>query len=896
MKILKYSAITLLVVIVLLAIAPFLFKGKIISAIKNAANENLEATLDFDDVSLSLLRSFPNLSVGITKLSIVSTKEPFAGDTLVYVNNFRVVTNLSPIWTGKPYEILRMQIDDPVIKAIVSNQGIANWDIVKPTADTTEAEQDTTGAAPFNLSIKKLQLNNGRLLYDDSTLQMRFAAAGIQLDMSGDMSLTVYDLLTRLIIEKTDLWYAGAHYINKVKTDVDAVLAVDMDSMKFGFKNTQMTMNDLRMKFEGFFAMPADTVYDMDIRFAAPDADFKSVLSLIPAFYMQDYQGLKATGTLNLNGFVRGRYDFSEKLPAFAINTEIKDGAFQYPAMPAAVSAVNLNLEVNNPGGNADLTVVRLEPFGLQVDGQAFSGFFRMRTPISNPFMDMGLKGKIDFSKLAGSMPMPEGSSLAGIMNADMQAKGYLKTLELGRYQDFSASGFAEFINIVYKTSDAPETRVNTGRIDFNNQKVSVSNLDLLLGENDLAMNGSVEDFFPYMLADGTLKGNLDVKSNYFNANAFLTEDDSSSANTATSDTAALEAIEIPANLNLKMTMAAQKIIYSNYTIENAAAAMRVQNSALYIDNLESNLLGGRLSMSGNYRSKPDKRPYTSFDMKLANISAKELFAHTTTIQKMAPFFNFIGGNINLNLGFDDLQLDPHMQPDLNTLNASGLFQVLEGSLSGMPSQEKLASTLKMEGLKNLTLKQVLANFDIVNGMMMVREFPINTGSDVKMSFGGIQKLSTEMEYALRMQVPRAMIGMTDAAISGLTSAAGSVIPGFKAPETLNVDVLIEGTPQNPVFKPRLAGFGNDLKDQAKQALQDEIDKQKQEAERRLAEEKRKLEEEVERQKKDLENKAQEEKERLLRELEEKKRQEEQRLKEEAEKQKKKLLKDLMNK
>jgi uncharacterized protein YpmB len=70
-KLLKWTGIVLTVLILLLVAAPFLFKDKIVAKIKEAANSSLNATLDFKDVDLSLIRNFPNLSLRLEGLSIV---------------------------------------------------------------------------------------------------------------------------------------------------------------------------------------------------------------------------------------------------------------------------------------------------------------------------------------------------------------------------------------------------------------------------------------------------------------------------------------------------------------------------------------------------------------------------------------------------------------------------------------------------------------------------------------------------------------------------------------------------------------------------------------------------------------------------------------------------------
>ena len=64
-KAFKWTGIVLGVIFLFLLVAPFLFKGKIESAIKQAANDNLNARVNWSDVSLSLIRNFPNLRVSV---------------------------------------------------------------------------------------------------------------------------------------------------------------------------------------------------------------------------------------------------------------------------------------------------------------------------------------------------------------------------------------------------------------------------------------------------------------------------------------------------------------------------------------------------------------------------------------------------------------------------------------------------------------------------------------------------------------------------------------------------------------------------------------------------------------------------------------------------------------
>src|SRR5215510_2690736 len=99
-KTLKITGITLLVLIVLAFLIPVLFKKQITELVKKEINKSLIATVDFKDVSLSLFRHFPKISIALNDLSVVGTNE-FAKDTLIAAKELDASVNLISAIKGK---------------------------------------------------------------------------------------------------------------------------------------------------------------------------------------------------------------------------------------------------------------------------------------------------------------------------------------------------------------------------------------------------------------------------------------------------------------------------------------------------------------------------------------------------------------------------------------------------------------------------------------------------------------------------------------------------------------------------------------------------------------------------------------------------------------------------
>ena len=80
-KVLKIIGLTLIIILCLLIAIPFAFQSQIKDMVKRFINQSLNAKVEFADVSLSFLRSFPQAHVVVDDLIITNFK-PFEGDTL----------------------------------------------------------------------------------------------------------------------------------------------------------------------------------------------------------------------------------------------------------------------------------------------------------------------------------------------------------------------------------------------------------------------------------------------------------------------------------------------------------------------------------------------------------------------------------------------------------------------------------------------------------------------------------------------------------------------------------------------------------------------------------------------------------------------------------------------
>lgn len=410
-------------IIVALVTIPLLFKDKILAKVDKeiAASVNARVYYDYDQVSLSVFRRFPNISATIGDFGIVGNP-PFERDTLVQVGRVQVDLNLFSVLFGDNPELTGVHLEDGTIFVKVLSDGSANYDIMYPS----EVEEITADEpSEFQIGIKQIEVKNLGFVYDDREMGFFMALGGMDLEGNGDFTLDVYDLSVSGGGDLVRLDYEDVNYLSQKKIAIDSEIRVDLENMVFGLTQARAKLNDFAFGLDGSIGLPEEGIA-LDLTFFGDDNSFKSILSLVPGMYTSSFDGLKTSGEVDFKGFVKGMYS-EETFPAFQLGLQVTEGMFQYPDLPRPVQGVNIDLLVDNPSGDLDLTEINLSAFDLRFGDQPVSGRFYLKNLISYE-LDGQLVGQLDLAELTSIFPV-EGMELRGNLAMDAKAKGKYDSL-----------------------------------------------------------------------------------------------------------------------------------------------------------------------------------------------------------------------------------------------------------------------------------------------------------------------------------------------------------------------------------------------------------------------------------------------------------------------------------
>lgn len=820
-KALKITGITLLIIIVVLFTIPFVFKGKIIRIVKAEINKNINAQVDFADIDISLLRRFPRVSVSIEKIQVIGNGQ-FASDTLIAANSIDAALNLMSVIKGDKMTIYSVAVNEPRIHAIIAKNGAVNWDIAKP--DTTT--QTTTPSEPFNLELQRYAINNGYVSYVDSASSMSAEVAGLQHEGSGDFTADNFTLSTKTTADAVTYIMGAIPYLANTKTSIDANIQIDNKISKYTFKTDEIKLNELKLSTEGFFQLVNDSTYNMDIKFNAPSTDFKNILSLIPVVYQKDFAKVKTSGKAIFNGAVKGTMD-AKRLPAYNVNLDIENGFFQYPDLPAPVKNINLALKVDNPDGVTDHTVVDIPKGHIEMENDPFDFRLLVKTPISDMWVDAAAKGKLDLSKISRMVKLEEGTVLKGLLNADVNVKGFVDAVQKQQFDKFSAAGTIALNGFSYAAKDYPDgVSLQKLLMTFTPKNVTLNDAQGSYLNTNFAANGYVNNLLAYALKDQALSGEVNVKGDKLNVNDYMGPTDSTQTDTAKSSP-----FIVPANLDLTLNAQVGQVKYDNLLMENVSGTLLLADETVKLKNIKSNALDGTIVLNGSYSTRANKKkPAITLSYDVQDLDVQKTFTTFNTIQKLMPVGKFLSGKLNSKLDMTGM-LGDNMFPDLTTLTGEGNIFLIEGLLQKFKPLEQLAEKLNVNALKNISLREVREQFEFSAGKVFVKPFKVKL-SDIEMEIGGTHSLDQSMDYTIHLKIPRSLIGSQgNKIVDDLVSRVAARGVPVKVGETVSLNVKMLGTMTNPDIKFDLketaTNLADDLKTQVKDFAQAKIDSSK---------------------------------------------------------------------
>lgn len=750
-KILKGFGVFLLLSIITLAAVPFLFKDKIKELVVKAINDKVDAKVAFDDVDLSLFKSFPNANVTIDKISIIN-KAPFAGDTLFYAGEVNLKMSIKELFKkdGETMKVDGFYSENGVVNIIFNKDGVGNFDI----ALKDEKENDPSESKPFALNLKKYEIKNLRFTYLDEKSKIKMVVDSLDHEGTGNFAAQKLDLVTKSSA-KLSLMMDKMQYMKNVSLNLDAVLGIDLDKQKYTFKQNKALINQLPLEFDGFIQMLKNG-QEYDLKFKTPTSSFKNFLGLVPEAYAGNLNTVKTTGDFKVDGTVKGALT-DTTIPKFNIEIASNNASFQYPDLPKSVQNIVIDTRIINETGLMNDTYVNLDKLSFRIDQDVFNAKANIKNISQNALVNAELKGVINLANVTKAYPVKLEKPLSGILKADVVTKFDMKSVETSQYQNIQNSGNISLTGFNYAGPEmAKPIQIKQATVAFNPNQIRLNQLDAVTGKSDIKVTGTLDNFYGFVFKKQVLKGNFTMNSNQLLVSDFMTP---TTPEATKGNAKPKEAVKIPAFLDCAITANANTVVYDNLTLKAVSGKMIIKDEAVKLENVKTNIFDGQIGVNGTVSTK-GAVPSFNMDLGLNTVDIAKSFTQLDMLKSIAPIAGVISGKLNSTIKLSGNLDAKEMTPDLKTISGDLVGQLLSTSVNAKNSNllNALDSNLKFVDLDKLNLNNLKAHLSFDNGKVNVKPFDIKY-QDIKVTVGGQHGFDQSMNYNLKFDVPAKYLG-----------------------------------------------------------------------------------------------------------------------------------------
>lgn len=539
-------------VVLLLAgilLTPWLLKDRVIELVERQVSERLDATVAFEDVDLSLLSTFPALTIEVVGLEVVGAGA-FEGVTLASVRSFRAGVDLVRLLRDDQLLIESATIDQPGIFLRVNEDGEANYDIVKAADEEAIETEEEPGA--LALRLRRYEISGGRIEYHAPSAEV--SLEGLEHQGSAAIDGATYTVSSSTTVESLTVRGASVRYIRRAKVSVDLGAVLRADEERLDVDRLRVAINELTGEASGTIEW-ADGRVGLDLELGSGKGQsIRALVSAIPAAYAGDLDGLQATGTYALSAKVKGRVSSQEgHAPSFSASLRVRNGKLQHRDLALPLHDIEIAASLAHPGGHLDETTIDIGRLSARAGKGHVEGQFSISKPLSNPFLEAAMEGRVDLAELSQAYPLSDDAELRGnvAFDLDVAAKGdHVHRL----------SGWMTATAVAYRPEDAPHIEIGAASITFTPQATKVDALYGAYGKSDLAIQGSLSPLNAFLRE--RFLGDLQLESRSLYLDEILEG----------------ESVEIPENLDITIAAKAKKLMRKKLVLSDMRGVVLIKD------------------------------------------------------------------------------------------------------------------------------------------------------------------------------------------------------------------------------------------------------------------------------------------------------------------------------
>lgn len=703
------------------------FNGDVI---KQRAIETVNNQLDVPvkvngSIDITFISSFPKLSLVLNDVFIPDKLS--LNDTLAQLGTVRVSFNLIDI-LRKNYTISSISLENGLINLKTDINGNSNYNILKKN----EHNENSSDIHLSQISLRNIDFNY-------INVQDGFSISNFISDasFSGSFYEKSFLIKTDLNTMVKNMNIDGKGYFENRDLKGSIELSYDGIDDCIYIKRNKLEIDGNFFEISGSFCVTSKM---LDLKANAKGNDLRKALNLLPLGIV-DEKDFSGNGNYEIYATIIG-----------ATDKPLIDVQFSLKNANASIKDPDLKIEKLNFSGsyNNQNELLIIDNFSLASGKSSLSGNAKM---LNNNFTDfqIALNGSLDYNTLNNLL-----GNNTTVQNGTINLHDFNTKLKQSKidslWRIYSLTGNLDVSQLEMQVDGFKDKLTTNAQIKFSNKLADISKLNVSIGKNDLAFEGSLNNYLTYIQsnekgANSTLQISGKIESNLLNINDLIIESSSNASSKKGNE------IKEPFNftkwLNMEgnINLSCKKLIYLDAEFNDVSTSIFPSKNHVFFRNIIAFGLGGIANgdMSININSKNEMK--LILDTRLKNMDINQVFLKFRNFDQTSITASNLKGRVDAdilisalwNSNFDFVEEAFTMQAKLDLRN---------GELIKLESLKALSGKLSEEQLANIVFTDMSTTVSVANRVIYIPKTQISSNI-LQMDVSGSHSFDNMIDYSM---------------------------------------------------------------------------------------------------------------------------------------------------
>lgn len=730
---LKLTAVLLLMSFVYLG-GTFLLGRNLKSIIINALNEELKVKVTVKRIDLDVLSNFPLIAIRFNELCIEESS-PYFNDCMLNAPELRMIFNPFKV-LGKHTEVSRIDIKKGKIRLYSGANGESNFDLF---------QSNDQGNSDFSLKIGEIRLLKTNLQY--------FEPEGLSTNFNtGKLSLAIRlsDEDYRLKLSGNcffdHLMYKDEMILFSKKVETDGFFRMTSNHELFSFQDFMIKVEELPVYMNGSIAVKREGT-DFDLKINATELQIDQLISLMPPKVQRELPALKSSGSLNIEGQMKGLLTDHE-YPFMQLQFTLENGTLFNGETPTGFENIELNGHWTQAIGQSEINpewAIKLS--NLKAGNDRLKGSAHYLP--NEGMIEWKLNGRIHLNRL--SKLLEETNGLQGKAQVNMKGSWPMHPSSAKWFQlngDLVASG----VEIPHNWNNGMPFKQLMLDISVDEDMLRLNKISGKIGDSDFLLKGNIAKYKSLLSDSVELHVNADWFSKNLNINDFTIGLDSNQTNNDVNPQNAKNPLK---GIRADIRLVAQKFEYDSIQMRNLKSDVQVRDGNLNISKLSCNAFGGQWLASATIGLQPSNE-YFSTEIQCRQAKIEDIFNSFNNFGQQEITGDQLSGEISGSV-LAKAPINSDFSMNVNQLELTSYLTITNGRLKEYTPLYELSKFVQLEDLKDIRFDTLENSLQISEGSLSFPEMTIrNTALDLQIS--GSHTFNNEMDYHLAVEIGELLV------------------------------------------------------------------------------------------------------------------------------------------